>query len=122
MLLRRRNRRMKFVILRRDDKMTVQLFLILLTVCAAVTSLITEGLKKFLDSLCVEYAANILVLIVAVIVGCSATALYYVNYQVPFNALNSVYLALMGVANWIGAMVGYDKVRQAIGQIGQKSE
>lgn len=97
--------------------MTVTVFLILLAVCAALTSILTEGAKKFLDELNISYAANILVLIIAMIVGCGATALYYVNYQVPFNALNSVYLALMGVANWLGAMVGYDKVKQAITQI-----
>ena len=100
--------------------MTVTVFLILLTICAALTSLLTEGLKKFLDGMEIKYAANIIVLAVAMIVGCGATALYYVNYQVPFNALNSVYLALMGVANWLGAMVGYDKVKQAIEQISGK--
>ena len=56
------------------------------------------------------------------IAGCGATAIYYVNYQVPFNALNSVYLALMGVANWLGATLGYDKVKQTIAQIGAKRE
>lgn len=102
--------------------MTVTTFLILLTICAAITSLVTEGVKKLLDDAKVIYASNILVLIVALIVGCGATALYYVNYQVPFNALNSVYLALMGVANWLGAMLGYDKVKQAIEQIGKRHE
>lgn len=100
--------------------MTTTVFLILLTGCATVTSILTEGIKKFLDELKITYASNILVLFVALIVGCGATALYYVNYQVPFNALNSVYLALLGIANWLGAMVGYDKVRQAIEQIGAK--
>lgn len=98
--------------------MTVTTFLILLTICATVTSLVSEGVKKFLDGMKVKYASNILVLIVALIIGCGATALYYVNYQVPFTALNSVYLALMGLANWLGAMLGYDKVKQAIAQIG----
>lgn len=102
--------------------MTVTVFLILLTICAAATSLLTQGIKKLLDDAKVTYASNILVLIVAVIVGCGATALYYVNYQIPFNALNSVYLALMGVANWLGAMLGYDKVKQAVSQIGAKYE
>lgn len=97
--------------------MTVTVFLVLLTACATITALLTEGVKKFLDGLKISYASNVLVLIAAMIVGCGATALYYVNYQIPFNALNSVYLALMGVANWLGAMVGYDKVKQAIGQI-----
>lgn len=100
--------------------MTVTVFLVILAVCAVATSLLTEGVKKFLNELGVPYAANILVLIIAVVVGCGATAIYYVNHQVPFNALNSVYLALMGVANWLGAMLGYDKVRQAIAQVGRK--
>ena len=98
--------------------MTVTVFLIILTICATVTSLLSEGIKKFMDEMKVTYASNILVLVVAVIVGCGATALYYVNYSVPFDALNSVYLALMGVANWLGATLGYDKVRQTIAQIG----
>ena len=98
--------------------MTVTTFLILLTICVIVILLVSEGVKKFLDELKVKYASNILVLIVALIIGCGATALYYVNYQVPFTALNSVYLALMGLANWLGAMLGYDKVKQAISQIG----
>lgn len=100
--------------------MTVTVFLILLTIYATATSIITEAAKKFLDGQKIAYASNVLVLAIAVIVGCGGTAIYYVNYQVPFTALNSVYLALMGVANWVGAMVGYDKVKQAISQIGQK--
>ncbi len=100
--------------------MTMTVFLIILAACAAITSLLTEGIKKFLNELKVTYASNVLVLAVAVIVGCGATALYYVNYQIPFNALNSVYLALIGIANWLGAMLGYDKVRQTISQIGAK--
>lgn len=100
--------------------MTVTAFLILLTICAAVTSLLTEGIKRFLDGTGTAYASNIVVLFVALVVGCGATAIYYVNYQIPFNALNSVYLALMGVANWLGAMLGYDKVKQAVVQIGEK--
>lgn len=97
--------------------MTVTSCLILLTICATITALLTEAVKKFLDDQKVNYASNILVLIISLIIGCGASAIYYVNFQIPFNALNSVYLALMGIANWVGAMVGYDKVKQAIEQI-----
>lgn len=100
--------------------MTITTFLVLLAGFAAITSVVTEGIKKLLDGQGVEYASNIVVLIIAVVVGCGGTAIYYVNYQIPFNALNSVYLALMGVANWLSAMVGYDKVKQAIEQLGKK--
>ena len=50
--------------------MTVTAFMVILTACAAVTSLLTEGIKKLLDGMRVKYASNILVLIVAVFVGC----------------------------------------------------
>lgn len=100
--------------------MTITTFLVLLAGFAAITSVVTEGIKKLLDGQGVEYASNIVVLIVAVVVGCGGTAMYYVNYQIHFNALNSVYLALMGIANWLSAMIGYDKVKQAIEQIGNK--
>lgn len=100
--------------------MTVTVFLILLTAFATITALVTETVKKFLDAQKITYASNVVVLIVAMIIGCGGTAVYYVNYQVPFSALNSVYLALMGIANWVGAMIGYDKVKQAIAQLGEK--
>lgn len=102
--------------------MTVTTFLIILAACATITSLLTEGIKKFLDEQKVSYASNVLVLFIAIIIGCGATALYYVNYSVPFTALNSVYLALMGIANWLGATLGYDKVLQTIAQIRANKE
>ena len=102
--------------------MTITTFLVLLAGLAAVTAVVTEGIKKFLDDQGVQYASNIVVLVVALIVGCGGTAIYYVNYQIPFTALNSVYVAIMGIANWLSAMVGYDKVKQAVEQLANKNE
>ena len=102
--------------------MTITTFLVLLAGLAAVTAVVTEGIKKFLDGQGVQYASNIVVLVVALIVGCGGTAIYYVNYQIPFNTLNSVYIAIMGIANWLSAMVGYDKVKQAVEQLTNKNE
>ena len=50
--------------------MTITTFLVLLAGFAAITSVVTEGIKKLLDGQGVEYASNIVVLIVAVVVGC----------------------------------------------------
>jgi len=65
----------------------------------------------------VHYASNIVVLIIALLVGCGGTVLYYISTEIPFAPLNITYIPLMGIANWIGAMVGYDKVKQAIEQL-----
>ena len=97
--------------------METTVIMMLLAVMATITALATQAVKTFLDDMKIPYASNIVVLIISLVVGCGGTAIYYVNYQVPFNALNSVYLALMGVANWLVSMTGYDKVKQALAQI-----
>lgn len=89
----------------------------LVTAMSIATSLLTQLVKNILDTFKKQYASNVIVMVVAVIVGGCGTALYYVNYQIPFNALTSVYLAIMCLLNCAGAMVGYDKVKQGITQI-----
>ena len=82
----------------------------LVTAMSIATSLLTQLVKNILDTFKKQYASNVVVMAVSVIVGGAGTALYYVNYQIPFNALTSVYLAIMCLLNCAGAMVGYDKV------------
>lgn len=98
--------------------MTVQIFLTLIVAFSTATSLITEAIKMIFTESEIKIPYNILVLIVAVVVACTGTAIYYLQVGIPFTALNIIYIFLMGVANWIGAMVGYDKIKQLIGQIG----
>lgn len=98
--------------------MNIQTFIILLTILATVTSLLTEAVKSFLDAEQVKYASNMLVLFIAIVVGCLGTAVYYIAVDVDITLLNIILLFFMGICNWIGAMVGYDKVKQAIEQIG----
>lgn len=95
--------------------MTVEIFLSLLIFCSTATSLVTEAVKKLIKD-AIPY--NILVLIIALIVGCCSVGFYYISNGVEWNLINVIYLILMGIANWIGAMVGYDKIKQLIGQIG----
>lgn len=80
-------------------------------------SLITEAVKKFLDEAGVKYSSNIVVLIVAVIVGAGGTALMYLFLGIAFTPPNIVCMVLMAVAVWVGAMVGYDKVIQMMEQL-----
>lgn len=98
---------------------TTTTIMTLLMVFAVITSLLTQAVKAFLDEMKIEYASNIVVLVISLVVGCGGTAIYYVNSQVPFNALLSVYIALMGIANWLVSMTGYDKVKQALLQINE---
>lgn len=97
--------------------MTITLFISLVTVFATATSLITEATKKVLDGKGIQYASNIVVCIIAAIVGIGGTAAYYALTSIPFNGSNIVSMILMGVAVAVGSMVGYDKVVQAVKQI-----
>lgn len=95
--------------------MTVSIFLVLLTICSAITSLLTESLKasNFIKNLPI----NIVVLVVAIVVGCGTTVFYYLYNGMPFTALNIAYIVAMAIANWMCATLGYDKVLQTINQI-----
>lgn len=102
--------------------MTIQIFLILLTMFATFTSLCTEGVKKFLDSLKVKYASNIVVLCVAAVVGGLGLVAYYIITGLEFTPINIVCIPIMILANWLGSMIGYDKVKQAILQVVTKKK
>ncbi len=97
--------------------MTVEIFLVLLTVFATVTSLVTEAVKKVLDSAKVTYASNILVLCSAAVVGGFGTTAFYLLTGQAFGSVEVVCIFLMICANWLGSMIGYDKTKQAITQI-----
>ena len=95
--------------------MTVEIFLTLLVFFSTATSLATEAFKKLIGN---KIPYNILVLIIAMIVGCVGVYVYYILNNIELNSINIIYLVLMGIANWIGAMVGYDKIKQLINQMG----
>ena len=100
--------------------MTVELFLFLLSVLSTLTGLVTEGIKKMLDAAEKKYASNIVVLFVSVIVGGIGTIVFYMWKGFAWDALNIISIFLMIGANWLGAMLGYDKIKQAIAQIQNK--
>lgn len=97
--------------------MTVTVFIGLVTVFSVITSLCTEACKKVLDELYVKYASNLLVCIIAAIVGVLGTCAYYVLFSIDFTAANIICIPLMSATSAVGSMVGYDKVVQTIKQI-----
>lgn len=97
--------------------MNIEIFVCLLAIFAAATSLITEGVKKTLEACSVKYASNIIVLIVSILVGGIGSFSFFMwkGYDLNTNAL--IWIILMTIANWLGSMVGYDKVVQTITQV-----
>lgn len=96
--------------------MTVPMFLALLFGFSVITGLIVEAIKKFVnDKENVSY--NIIALVVALVVGIVGCAIYYQFAVIPYTTNNIICMGLMGIASALVAMVGYDKVCQAITQL-----
>lgn len=95
------------------------LFIALYTILAgAVSSLITEAVKKWYSNANKPYSSNIIALVVSIISGGLGTSVYYILKGIPWNVNNIICVFLMIVAIWVTSMVGYDKVKQLLDQIG----
>lgn len=97
--------------------MSITLFISILTIGSAITSLLTEAIKKFYANAKAEYSANVIALVNAVVVGAGGTAICYILLGIPWSVNNVVCLVLMACAVWIASMIGYDKVIQLLKQI-----
>lgn len=97
--------------------MTITLFIFILTIGAAASSLLTEAIKKFFENAGKTYSANLIALVNAIVCGCGGTALAYIFMDIPWTGTNILCLVLMALCVWVSEMVGYDKVIQLITQI-----
>lgn len=97
--------------------MTVNLFVMLLAIYSVATGLVVEAIKKLLDEAKKNYAANLLAFIVAIVIGVIGTLTYYQLYSIPFSTNNIICAILLGCMSGVGAMVGFDKVKQLVGQL-----
>lgn len=93
--------------------MTIELFIIMLTVGGTLSSLITQALKKAFD----ELSSNVIAIADAAIVGIGGMIIAYILMDIPFTLQNVVCIPLMAVCIAVGSMVGYDKVVQTLKQI-----
>ena len=97
--------------------MTITMFILLATMCSAVSGLLTEGIKTWFKNANKNYSANLIALINALVVGCGGTAIAYILMGIAFTLSNVSCLILMAIVVWLGSMIGYDKVIQLITQI-----
>ncbi len=98
--------------------MSVGVFLTLLMVVSVFTGLFTEAVKGVLDATGRKFpSSNILAGIVAVALSVLICVAYSTLYDVPFTDKAAVCYAALVLLGWLSAMVGYDKVIQAIAQV-----
>lgn len=96
--------------------MSMQVFLMLLLAVSILTSLTVEALKKFIGDK-FHYSSNVLAGITAVVLSTIVGIFYCVMANVAFNSHIVIILIALVFLSWLCAMVGYDKVIQAIAQI-----
>ncbi|MCM1234191.1 MAG: aminopeptidase [Ruminococcus flavefaciens] len=96
--------------------MTFEIFLIGLLVVSTLTGLFTEAIKGWLNEHKKKYYANALAGYVAVGLSVFVSAGYVILTETAINAKLAVYLIALMLLSWLAAMVGYDKVIQAISQ------
>lgn len=96
--------------------MTLHVFLIMLLACSILTTLTVEAIKKMFTN-GESRKANIIAAIVAIILAVAVGIGYAVIFAVAVTAQYVVMICALCFLSWLCAMVGYDKVVQAIYQI-----
>lgn len=96
--------------------MNFETFLLLLMIVSVLTGLVTEGIKKLLDEAKKPYRSNLLAGIVAVVLSVAVDTGYMILTETLMNEKMAVILIALVLLSWLCAMVGYDKVIQAISQ------
>lgn len=99
--------------------MNISIFFIILMICEVLVPLVTEAVKLMLDSFKIKYASNVVCAVSSVIITIALSAFYIVGKNVELQFIDFFYIFFLIAANWIGSMLGYDKVKQAIAQINE---
>lgn len=100
--------------------MNLELFLLGLMIVSIFTGLFTEAIKKALDEFKKTYHSNFLAGIVAVALSTLVGVGYMIATETQITDKMMVYLIALVLLSWLSAMVGYDKVLQAIEQFRRK--
>ena len=96
--------------------MNFEIFLLGLLVVSVLTGLFTEAIKKWLQERDKKYYPNALAGYVSIGLSIAIGIAYVIVTGAAINAQMAVYLIALVLLSWLCAMVGYDKVIQAISQ------
>lgn len=94
--------------------MTLELFISILMISASATSIAVEIIKIFLKKIGITYKAMPIAVIIAFIVGVAEVIIHTISRCDSITLTVIVYSLCMGMANTIGATVGYDTVKALI--------
>lgn len=95
----------------------MEIFLLGLLITSTFTSLVTEGIKTVLSEHNRTYYANTLVGVVSIVLSVIIAVGYMILSGIAFTTNAVIVIIALVILSWLCAMVGYDKVIQAIYQI-----
>lgn len=96
--------------------MSLEIFLLGLLIVSVMTGLFTEAIKNWMKERDKTYYPNALAGYVSVGLSVAVGTAYVILNSVEINAKMAVYLIALVLLSWLSAMIGYDKVVQAISQ------
>ena len=98
--------------------MSLEVFLLLLFGISLFTGLFVEGIKKFMgnNNLSPNVLSGVVSIVLSVFVGVS----YCIFTGIVFSAQIVIIIIALILLSWLCAMLGYDKVVQAVLQIKTK--
>lgn len=92
--------------------MTLELFISILVLSATATSIAIEIIKTLLNKAGITYKTMPVAVITSFVIGVVEIIINATN--TGFSWMTIVYAACMGIANTVGATVGYDTVKSFI--------
>lgn len=96
---------------------TLEIFLFGLLGTSVFTGLFTEAIKNMMTEYNKTYRANTLAGIVSLVLSVAISVGYVLLTNTAFTSQIIVCIVALVLLSWLCAMVGYDKVIQAISQI-----
>lgn len=94
--------------------MTLELFITILVMSAAATSIAVQIIKTILDGTGVTYKSVPVAVIASLIIGIAEIYIYYGTHEIEITAVTLLYAICMGIANAVGATTSYDLVKKFI--------
>lgn len=94
--------------------MTLESFITILVMSATASSVAVEMIKTLLNKAGISYRTMFVAVITAFLVGAAEMMTYTISREMEITTMTILYAVCMGIANTIGATVGYDTVTDFI--------
>ncbi len=97
--------------------MTLEIFLFGVIIVSILVGLVTEAVKKIREDNGKKYRANLTAGLASIILSVGVSIAYVILTDTPMDANMIIYIVALVFISWLGAMIGFDKIKEAISQL-----